>query len=79
MERLGGSGATAEGAGRGPPVPDHPGQQYQPSAKPPLLHLFAHSATSRMRDDELAGRVGMPAKDLAKIAQRLVEDQIVAV
>lgn len=32
-----------------------------------------------MRDDELAGRVGMPAKDLAKIAQRLVEDQIVAV
>lgn len=32
-----------------------------------------------MRDDELAGRVGMASKDLAKIAQPLIADQLVAV
>lgn len=32
-----------------------------------------------MRDEELAGRVGMPNKDVAKAVQKLIEDQLISV
>lgn len=32
-----------------------------------------------MRDEELAGRLSMPTKDVSKILQKLIEDQLVSV
>lgn len=51
-----------------------------PSLPCPFLHSPppCPAAFLRMRDEELAGRVGMPTRDLAKIAQRLIEDQIIS-
>ena len=51
---------------------------HEPIFLPVPPHLFVDFG-HRMRDEELAGRVGMPTKDVAKIVQKLIEDQLISV
>ena len=47
-----------------------------------LLSMFLCATrphASSMRDEELAGRVSMPNKDVTKIVVKLLEDQIISV
>lgn len=71
MEQVVGIG-TSDGALKHNPSPS------LPCPFPILLLLVDRFRSTRMRDEELAGRVGMPTRDLAKIAQRLIEDQIIS-
>jgi transcription initiation factor IIE alpha subunit len=50
-----------------------------PSFSLPLTFDPFASHLDRMRDEELAGRVNMANKDVAKAVQKLIEDQLISV